>query len=92
MAYINPTDEIIINEVPRSNKTFKDYYADPEFKRKHLERMREKVSCPCGMVTSRSNRAKHQKTEKHKLILTILQKFDTPTKSKEINDVLTEIN
>jgi len=45
---------------------FKKYYYDhPEFREKHLARMKEKISCECGCVVSRSNLSKHQKSKKH---------------------------
>ena len=42
----------------------KEFYKDnnDEIKRKHNER----IECDCGCITSRSNLAKHKKTQKHK--------------------------
>lgn len=49
----------------KPKKTFKEYYADPEYKKKHLAHMLEKVTCECGQVSSRNNMPKHKKTSKH---------------------------
>lgn len=47
-------------------KTFTDYYNnDPEFRRKHLEKLKEKVECECGFVTARSNLSRHKKSHLH---------------------------
>ncbi len=47
-------------------KTFKQYYdEDPEFRKRHLQRMLEKVPCECGFVTRRNNLSKHRKSRNH---------------------------
>lgn len=46
-------------------KTFKDYYADEEFKKKHQKYMLETIECECGCKVMRSNISKHKKTPKH---------------------------
>lgn len=46
-------------------KTFKQYYEDPEFKAKHLARLKQKIQCACGAEVSRSNMATHKKSLKH---------------------------
>lgn len=46
-----------------SRKTFKDYYADPEFRRRHLEKLNEKVCCDiCSAYTAKTNRKRHQRS------------------------------
>lgn len=41
------------------------YYADPEYKAKHLARMKEKITCPlCGHIIQRANLTHHNKTSK----------------------------
>lgn len=45
---------------------FKEYYADPEFKKKHNTYMLEKVDCECGFTTARCNMTKHKKGRNHK--------------------------
>jgi len=57
---------MFVYEMPKEDyKTFKEYYADPEFKARHLEKMRHKVPCPlCECVVSKGNMKKHQDTKK----------------------------
>jgi hypothetical protein len=45
-------------------KTFKEYYADPEYKKSHLEYVKHKIKCDCGKLVARSNMSKHKKTKK----------------------------
>lgn len=44
---------------------FTDYYADEEYRQKHLARMKERVVCECGAETSRVNSYAHKKSGKH---------------------------
>jgi len=47
-------------------KTFKEYYADPIFKAKHLKYVSEKIQCTdCGKMIARCNITKHKATAKH---------------------------
>ena len=47
-------------------KTYKDYYHEsPEFRKKQLERLAEKVECECGFVCARSNLSRHRKNHLH---------------------------
>lgn len=47
-------------------KTFTDYYnEDEEFRKKHLEKMNEKIVCECGFITARANLYRHRKSHKH---------------------------
>lgn len=42
-------------------KTFMDYYnSDPEFKKRHLQKMNEKVECECGFICMKSNLYRHK--------------------------------
>ena len=63
-------------------KTFKEYYSDPIYKEKHLEYIKQKVPCVCGVITARCNMSHHKKTEKHqKLIKTHkLQEYEDKLK------------
>lgn len=45
--------------------TFTKYYQNPEWKENHLNKMKEKVICECGIVTSRINSYSHKKTKRH---------------------------
>ena len=69
MAYIKASNDIEINEPEpklKSPKKFTEYYADPEYRRKHQAYMKTKISCPeCGRVTVRSNMAAHKRTLRH---------------------------
>lgn len=44
---------------------FKEYYKDPDFKKKHLEYMKTKIECKCGCLVSRCNKTNHLKSIKH---------------------------
>ena len=47
-------------------KTFVDYYKeDPEFRKKHLEKLSERIQCECGFVTARCNLSRHKKSHVH---------------------------
>lgn len=61
----NKADNLSKNNNKKA-KTFKDYYADPEYRRKHLAYISERVKCnDCGIETARCNMSKHKKTVKH---------------------------
>lgn len=48
------------------NKKFTDYYrSDPEFRRRHLDRIQEKIECECGFVTAKCNLSRHRKSHIH---------------------------
>lgn len=54
-------------EEKKHKKTFKEYYADPAFKARHLARMKEKVICmACRCQVKRCNMGHHKQTQKHK--------------------------
>ena len=63
-------------------KTFKEYYQDPDFKKRHNDYMLQKVNCSCGILTMRCNMSKHKKTQKH----------INWTEKNEKNEYLQEIN
>lgn len=48
--------------------SFSQYYnTHPEYRKKHLEKLKEKVECPiCHIFTARANMTTHKKTTKHK--------------------------
>lgn len=54
-----------MTEEVKKNKTFKDYYNDPEWRDRHLKRLSEKIKCECGAMVSRSNMLRHKTTKKH---------------------------
>jgi hypothetical protein len=46
--------------------TFKEYYdTDPEFKKNHLQYMSERITCECGLTSSRNNLPRHRKGARH---------------------------
>jgi hypothetical protein len=49
--------------------TFKDYYADPEWRARHIAYVTQKVTCECGGQHMRSNKTNHYKTNKHKIYM-----------------------
>ena len=59
-----------MNDNKLHNKTFKDHYANPEYRNKHLAYIKVKVPCKiCGCMVSRSNMTKHTSTTKHQTII-----------------------
>lgn len=69
---------------------FKTYYADPEYKAKHLAYMKTKVPCKiCGHMVQRSNMSHHAKTSKaHKNIHVIdFNKIE----AKDIDDMISRL-
>ena len=55
----------IEDEKPKK-KTFKEYYQDPEFRKRHLEYMNQRSMCEaCKILVSRSNSHAHKLTKKH---------------------------
>lgn len=46
---------------------FKQYYEDPEYKKRHIARQKEEIECPeCGATITRQSYTLHCKSEKHK--------------------------
>lgn len=45
--------------------TFKQYYANPEWKERHLAKLRERVTCECGAESSKVNLGRHMHSEIH---------------------------
>ena len=56
------------------SKTFKDYYQDPVFRKKHRMYMKAKVICECGSMSSRNNMPRHKRTNKHLRLMSEKQK------------------
>lgn len=42
-----------------------NYYADPEYLKKHYEYLKQKVKCDCGGKTTRGHLTTHKKSVKH---------------------------
>lgn len=49
-----------------SKTNFKTYYADPEFRQKHLQNLTSYVICECGLPSQKVNLQRHMRTKKHK--------------------------
>lgn len=47
-------------------KSFKDYYQNQEFRKRHQEYIKTKITCDCGKTFMRVNWARHRKSEQHK--------------------------
>lgn len=41
------------------------YRSDEEYRKKHMEYMKQKVECNCGFFTSRSNMTRHLRSSNH---------------------------
>lgn len=66
-------------------KTFKEYYdEDSEFRKKHLQRLNEKIECECGFMTARCNLSRHKKSHIH------LQKMQKIQKNNKIQELKQE--
>jgi hypothetical protein len=68
-------------------KTFKSYYADDEFRLKHLLRLKEKIPCECGKSISRSNMLKHQNTKVHKKFMEAIVLKEEENSEKELTEI-----
>lgn len=54
-----------MTEPAKKYKTFKEYYADPEFRERHKAKMYEKKACKaCGEQVTRHHMTRHQKSTK----------------------------
>ena len=74
-----------------SNKSsFSKYYADPEYRRRHLEYGAEKVECECGTKVSRHNLGHHKNTNKHQIWLREHEKIGT-INNKKISELEEEM-
>jgi hypothetical protein len=69
-------------------KTFKDYYSDPAYKQRHLEYIKQKVPCKCGVITARNNMSTHKKTKKHQKLIKQAEKHQRLIKKAEIHQKL----
>ena len=71
----------------KKHKTFKDYYQDPEYRRRHLDKITEKVECECGYIGSKCYMSKHKKTAIHQKRLEKLDRLEAlEEKKKRLND------
>lgn len=54
-----------MSKTGKKYKSFKEYYADPEYKEKHLKYVKTKIICGCGSETRRCNISVHRASKKH---------------------------
>jgi hypothetical protein len=90
---LNNTDNNIVNQdqlnVPDNTvkipkKTFKYYYDNfPEFRERHMQKLKEKITCECSCEVSRCNMLRHMKTKKHQKYLALIESV----KDKEIKEL-----
>jgi hypothetical protein len=79
-------------------KTFKDYYHNnEEFRKKHLDKMSEKITCCCGFETARCNLSRHMRSRTHLKNIGNLDEINRLKKEeqkikKEINVLLEKKN
>lgn len=69
-------------------KTFKEYYADEEFRKKHLERMKQTTQCKCGKSITRSNMSAHVKTAMHARRMKKLEEEQNNEGNKKLLEIL----
>jgi hypothetical protein len=70
-----------------TSKTFIDYYHnDSEFRKRHLDKLKEKVECECGFVTARCNLSRHKKSHLH------IEKIEKIKRKNELERELEKIN
>lgn len=74
-----------------ATSTFKKYYEDPEFKKKHLEKMSEKIKCDCGFMTARCNLSRHKKSHIHIKKMEKAGKLKNMEKIKQLKEELKKL-
>lgn len=53
-------------KVKKQYQTFKQLYdSNPEFRKRHLEKMKQEAQCECGVSLKRSHLGRHRKSKKH---------------------------
>ena len=66
-----------------TSKTFKDYYADPEYRRRHLDKISEKVECECGYIGAKTYMSRHRKTKIHQKRLENIDRLSALEEKKQ---------
>lgn len=71
----------------KEKSTFKQYYdSNPEFRKRHLEKLKKIVICECGFETSICNLKRHQQSRNHEKRLFNGQNLDNLIKLRESID------
>ena len=68
---------VVVPEVkPKKKFNFKEYYhANPEFKKSHLAKLKQKVTCEvCNKTISKCHIDRHRKTKKHLKLMGVVVK------------------
>lgn len=69
------------------------YYSNPEYKKKHIAYISEKIKCECGTTTARCNMYKHIQTAKHKQMMDLINKSkQQPQSQTEERDMFNKKN
>lgn len=77
------------NKVRKQYKTFKEYYSDPDFKKKHLEYINTKIKCPvCRCKITRSHMTRHKRTKRCKANKIVQEKEEEKLSKLEILKIL----
>jgi hypothetical protein len=79
-------------KLKKTKQTFKEYYdANPEFRRKHLDKMLTKVACECGHIVNRCSLIRHKKTKSHERQLNAVKKIDDSDKLEKMQNEINEL-
>jgi hypothetical protein len=61
-------------EKQRNHKTFMERYKeDPEFRKKHIDKMTESVRCECGKYVAKGYLSKHKRNKTHLKYIEIMK-------------------
>lgn len=94
----DPNEEVEEIEQPEKIKivtkkkfNFKDYYqTHPEFRERHLMKLKEKVACACGRNVAKCGLARHYRTKAH--LNTITKKDEVEKKNNnELDELRMEV-
>ncbi len=76
----------------KPKQTFKEYYhSNPEFRRKHLEKMLTKVSCECGHIVNKCSLLRHKKSKTHQRQLNAVKNIDVEDKFVKMQNEIDEL-
>lgn len=78
-------------EENKIKKSFKDYYKNEDYKKKHLEYIKEKITCDCGCQVTRVGMCKHKRNEKHNKIMNNIKKNEDERLNKIIDEKIQKL-
>jgi uncharacterized protein YceH (UPF0502 family) len=71
-----------------SKSEFKKYYDNPEWRKKYLAYLKERIQCECGAMVQRVQVARHKRRKKHiKLVNEKIEKQKMITNKKMENEI-----